>query len=280
MRTLAIAHLKGGTGKTATCHALGTILAAERGRQVLLVDCDPQASLTGACGIRDSEGVSLAEALDGVGPDVLELLLYRIILRIAPGLDLLPADIALARTEQLLTTTPSRALALRNALRRLGSKYDVAILDCPANLGLLTTNALAAADAVLIPTKPNVLDLRALSLFLDSLERTKKQHNPQLETLGIVVTFFEGRLIHHKRILDAMQGLGLPVMDVVIGRTVRVAEASAESQSIVQYAPQHKQAEAYRQLADTVDAWLGEPYSVRRRFRRLVREDWNASPAD
>jgi chromosome partitioning protein len=273
MRTIAVAHLKGGTGKTATCHALGTVLAGERARRVLLVDCDPQASLTGACGVRDSEGVSLAEALDSAAPDVLELLLYRIILRIAPGLDLLPADIALARTEQLLMTTPTRALALRNALRMIASKYDVAILDCPANLGLLTINALAAADAVLIPTKPNVLDLRALRLFLDSLQHTRKQHNPHLETLGIVVTFFERRLNHHKRILQAMQGLGLPVLDVVIGRTVRVAEASAENQSIVQYAPKHRQAEAYRQLADTVDAWLEKPGPTQGRFRELLRED-------
>jgi chromosome partitioning protein len=277
VRTIAVAHLKGGTGKTATCHALGTVLAGERGRQVLLVDCDPQASLTGACGVRDTEGVSLAEALDGAVPDVLELLLYRIILRIEPGMDLLPADIALARTEQLLLATPKRTLVLRDALRMLGAKYDVAVVDCPANLGLLTTNALAAADAVLIPTTPNVLDLRALKLFLVSLEETKSQYNPRLETLGIVVTFFDRRLNHHRRILEAMHGLGLPVLDVVIGRTVRVAEASAENQSIVQYAPRHRQADAYRQLADVVDQWLGKPVPRHRRLGELLRDDW--SPA-
>jgi chromosome partitioning protein len=270
MRTIAIAHLKGGTGKTATCHALGTILACERRRHVLLVDCDPQASLTGACGVRDTEGVSLAEALDGSTPDALELLLYRVILRIEPGLDLLPADIALARSEQILLSTPTRALALRNALRMVATKYDVALLDCPANLGLLTTNALAAADAVLIPTTPNVLDLRALRLFLGSLRGIRKQHNPHLETLGIVVTFFDKRLNHHRRILQAMQGLGLPLLNAVVGRTVRVAEASAASQSIVQYAPTHKQAEAYRRLADIVDEWLDKPSPRFRWLRELL----------
>jgi chromosome partitioning protein len=268
MHTIAIANIKGGTGKTATCHALGAVLANEHRRHVLLVDCDPQSSLTGACGVRDAAGASLAEALGRSFNGTLELFMYRIIVKVQPGLDLVPADIALARAEQgLLRSNAKRSLLLREALHTVGVKYDVALLDCPPNLGLMTMNALAAADAVLIPTTPNVLDLRALRLFLSSLQEVRQRLNPHVETLGILLTFFDGRLNHHKRIVHALRGLGLPLLDVTVGRSIRVAEASNASQSIVDYAPTHKQAEAYRQVGAVVDRWLVKPRSPLRWLR-------------
>jgi len=257
MRTLAVGSLKGGTGKTATCHALGVVLASEHMRRVLLVDCDPQASLTGACGVRDVAGRSLAEVLGGSSPGT--TFMNWMIRHVQPRLDLAPADIALANSESKLVSRAGRETVLRRALQTVAQQYDVALLDCPPNLGMLTTNALAAADAVLIPTMPNILDLRALKLFLDAIQEVKKWLNPDLETLGILLTFFDGRLNHHKRIVHAMQGLGLPLLDVMIGRTIRVAEASNAGQSIVDYAPRHKQAEAYRQLGALVDRWITKP---------------------
>jgi chromosome partitioning protein len=258
VRTIAIANLKGGTGKTATCHALGVVLANEHRRSVLLVDCDHQSSLTGACGVHDAAGKSLAEVLDGsFGRTLeLELFLYHIIRKVQPGLDLVPADIALGRSEQRLASGRDHEFVLRNALRTVTFRYGVALLDCPPNLGLLTTNALAAADAVLIPTMPNILDLRALKLFLEALQDFRKRLNPRLQVLGVLVTFFDSRTKHHKETVHAMRGLDLPVLDVMIGRSVRVAEASNAGRSIVNYAPTHKEAEAYRQVGAVVERWI------------------------
>jgi chromosome partitioning protein len=122
----------------------------------------------------------------------------------------------------------------------------------------LTTNALVAADAVLIPTMPHVVDLRALKLFLDTLRGFRGQLNPHLEILGILVTMFDEHLLHHQRIVEAMRGLGLPVLDVMVGRSIRVAEAASEGQSIVDYEPDNPQSEAYRRLGAFVDSWVSQ----------------------
>jgi len=266
VRTIAVANFKGGTGKTATCHALGVALVNHHRRHVLLVDCDPQGGLTGACGVRDASGGALAHVFDQSFRSAAELgrFVYGLIHEVQPGLELVPADIALARSEQLLMSRKDREYVLRSALGTVSSRYDVAVLDCAPNLGLLTTNALAAADAVLIPTQPNILDLRAMKLFLDGVRDFRRWLNPRLEILGILVTFFDGRTTHHNRIVHAMQGLGLPVLDVMIGRSVRVAEASNESKSIVDYEPWHKQAEAYRELGAIVDRWISKSPQMRR----------------
>jgi chromosome partitioning protein len=184
--------------------------------------------------------------------------MYSIIRQAQPGLDLLPADIGLARSEQRLLTRMRREFVLRSALDTVASKYDVALLDCSPNLGALTTNALAAADAVLIPTIPNILDLRAVKLFLDALQDFRTWLNPRLETMGILITFLDSRATHHASIIDVMRGLAVPVLDMTVGRSIRVAEASNESKSIVDYEPRHAQAEAYRQLAAFVDEWISE----------------------
>ncbi len=261
MRTIAIANLKGGTGKTATCHALGTALASEHGRHVLFVDCDPQASLTGACGLQGGAYRSLGEVLDRTFDRSmdLELLMYQVIRKVAPNLYLVPADVSLARSEQRLAMSHDREFHLRNALATVALGYHVALLDCPAELGLLTTNALVAADAVLIPTVPEVLDLRALKIFLNVIQDCRKSLNPRLHVLGILLTFLDMRTVHHQRIVDAMRGLNLPVLDVAIGRSIRVADAVNAGQSIVTYEPAHKEAAEYRQLAAIVDRWISAP---------------------
>lgn len=238
MKIIAIANHKGGVGKTATAHALGVVLA-RLGARVLLVDADPQGSLTAACGIH-AEGRSLAEVLGG------ELATGKAITRIQDNLDLLPADIALANTELALTTRMNRENQIKRALQ--GLAYDFILIDCPPSLSLLTVNALTAADSVLIPTQPQAADLRGLALFLQSLERIKAELNPGLKVLGILLTFYDSRLNHHAEALAAMQGAGLPVLHTTIGRSVKVAEAMGTGQSVITYEPGNKQSEAYQEL--------------------------------
>lgn len=259
MAVIAVANHKGGVGKTATVHALGTVLADE-GLRVLLVDIDPQASLTQSCGI-NAEGQSLAEVLGGATPGTLRL--SDVIQELEERLAIAPADIALAATELGLTARLGREAVLKRALEEVATKYDVILIDCPPSLSLLTVNALTSADGVLIPTQPTIQDLRALRLFLDSVERVRENLNPSLKVIGILVTFCDRRLVHHRDALEVMRRAGLPLLGVQIGRTVRVQEAAAEGRSVVRYEPRNPQAQAYRDLGREVIQWLGNDNATR-----------------
>ncbi len=254
MQTIAIANQKGGTGKSATTHALGAVLAANYGRRVLLVDMDPQSSLTEASAGIDAAGVSLAEVIGGATPGTLQL--QDIIIELDDNLYLAPADLALAATELGLSSRMGRENVLKKALAPLRDYVDVVLIDCPPSLSLLTVNALTAADAVLIPTQPQAVDLRGLSLFLQTLDSIRGELNPDLVTLGVLPTFYDARLIHHREAMEAMERVGLPVLPVRIGRSVRVAEAAANGETVVTYEPNNPQAEAYRALSEVIDQWL------------------------
>jgi len=254
MQVIATANHKGGVGKTATVHTLGVVLAAAHKRRVLLVDADPQASLTGACGVEDAAGANLADVVGAAVPG--SLALRDVTRELDSGLHLAPADLSLAVSELGLVSRMGRENVLRQALAIVAQDYDVCLIDCPPSLGLLTVNALSAADAVLIPTQPQVVDLRGLRLFLDTLEQVRNGLNPGLETLGILVTFFDARLLHHRGAVETMEAAGLPLLPVRIGRSVRVAEAATGGEVVTTYAPGNPQAEAYRQLAEVVDKWL------------------------
>jgi len=256
MLTIAIANHKGGVGKTATCHALGAGLAG-LGWRVLLVDADPQSSLTAACGVDDAAGESLADVLGGAaaGP----LALPDILLDVGqPGqtLHLAPADIALAVNELGMVQRLGREGLLKNALGVVGRAYDVCLIDCPPSLGLLTVNALAAAAGVIIPTRPQISDLRGLKLFLDTLAGIKQAINPRLDVLGVLVTFFDGRLIHHQDAVSVLKSQGVRLFNTFIGASVRVAEAPAAGESVITYDPANKQTAAYLELTKEVEAWL------------------------
>ncbi len=254
METIAVANHKGGVGKTATTHALGTVLAEDFNWRVLLVDIDPQSSLTGASGIGGVAGKSLAEVLGGAAQG--SLILGKIIKDLEDRLYLVPADLALATAELGLVSRMGRENVLKKALDTVETDYDVVIIDCPPSLGLLTLNGLTAADVVLIPTQPQVVDLRGLRLFLDTLDQIRVELNPKLETMGILLTFYDHRLIHHRDARGAMERSGLPLMRTQIGRSVRVAEAAANGETVVTYAPRNPQATAYRELSEEVDKWL------------------------
>jgi chromosome partitioning protein len=254
MRIISISNHKGGVGKTATAHALGYALAWE-GLRVLLVDVDPQASLTQACGVTDAGGSSLAEAIGGAAPGRLRLAdALRPMGDNAPVLA--PADIALAACELGLSQRMGRERVLSKILEPLAPRFDICLIDCPPSLGLLTVNALAAAGGVICPTQPQAADLRGLRLFLETLDLIRAELNPALDLIGILATFYDGRLNHHRAALEAMQRAGLPVLPVTIGRSVRVAEAAGAGMAISTYAPENPRAGEYKELAELVREWL------------------------
>lgn len=254
MQCIALANHKGGVGKTATTHALGAILA-EGGRRVLMLDLDPQASLTLAAGVTDAgDADSLADVLGGAQPGRLDL---RAILRpLADGLALAPADISMAATELALTSRLGREAVLRKALATVAESFDVVLIDCPPSLGLLTVNALTAADGVIVPAQPAPADLRAVRLFLESIGQIREALNPRLQLVGVLLTFFDRRLALHCNALQSIAAAGLPLFAARIGRSVRIAEAMATGQAVTAYDPRNPQSAAYRQLGEEIAAWL------------------------
>jgi chromosome partitioning protein len=245
-RVIAIANQKGGVGKTTTSLTLGAALV-ERGRSVLLVDLDPQGSLTMALGV-DAEGNSLYEVLGATtsGTKTIRDITHQI----APRFFLAPSDISLSRSESGLMLRLGRESVLKRALD--GCLFDYVLIDCLPSLGILTINALVAADQVLIPTSCEYLALRGIALFYQTLHEVQSI-NPSLQVLGILPTFYDSRLLHSREILQAMTDRGLPVLDVQVGRSVRFPEASLAGESILTYARDHPSAEAYRRLAETID---------------------------
>lgn len=247
MQSIAIANHKGGTGKTATAHNLGHALAG-RGLRVLMIDLDPQGSLTLACGVQDAGKLTMAGVMGGSAPGGLGL--GEVVRELGPRLALAPADIELAGAELGLISRLGRENVLRKAMQGLAMQFDIALIDCPPSLGLLTVNALTAADRVLIPTAPTPADLRGTRLFLASVAQVREALNPGLQALGVLVTFWDPRLALHRDALQAMQAAGLPVLSVMIGRSVRVAEAAGAGQALAVYEPRNPQAAAYSALAE------------------------------
>jgi chromosome partitioning protein len=247
---LALCNQKGGVGKTTTTINLGAALT-EFGRKVLLVDFDPQGALS----------VGL-----GVNPLELDLTIYNalmersvsaddILLKTNAGMDLLPSNIDLSAAEVQLVGEVAREQTLKRVLAPLVDDYDVILIDCQPSLGLLTINALTAADGVIIPLECEYFSLRGVALLIQTIEKVSERLNPQLELEGILATMYDSRTLHGREVLGrVVQAFGDKVFHTVIGRTVRFPETTVAGEPITTFASSSAGANAYRDLAREVVA--------------------------
>jgi chromosome partitioning protein len=243
-RTIAVANQKGGVAKTTTVASVGMALG-ELGHRVLLVDLDPQACLTFSLGV-DPEGLELS-LHDVFRQRVSAALALR---NVGDGVDLLPSTIDLTGSEVVLHDQPGREYVLRKALDGFTDGYDFVLIDCSPSLGVLTVNALTAADEVLIPLQCETLSHRGVGQLLDTVDDVRRLTNPDLVVLGVLPTLFDGRTTHARDVLaDVSARFGVTVLDPPISRSIRFAEAPASGQSILRTASSSPGAQAYRAFA-------------------------------
>jgi chromosome partitioning protein len=246
-RILAVILQKGGTAKSVTTANLGVALA-ERGQRVLLVDLDPQASLT---------------ELLGINPATLSATIYDVLLgeriladTLVPvsGVDLAPSIIDLASAESQLSNEVGRDQILTEALAPLAAVYDWILIDCPPSLGLLTINALTAADAYLVPCETQFLALRGLDHLQKTVDRVRRRTNPRLQLLGVLPTKFNPRTTLDNEVLAELEQRFPGKVFEPIRFSVRFSEATVAGKPLLEYDPKHAGAQAYRELAEVISA--------------------------
>ncbi len=246
---VAVVNQKGGVGKTTTTINLGAALA-EQGSRVLLVDFDPQGALSVGLGLNPNE----------VEVSVYDLLLDRTVglsdvvtASKVPGLDLVPSNIDLSAAEVVLVTEVAREQLLKRCLEPAQQIYDYILIDCPPSLGLLTVNALTAANSVIIPLECEYFALRGMALLMDTVGKVQERLNPRLEVLGIVATMLEARTIHGREVLSRVgEAFGDKLFKTVIHKTIKFSEGSVAGVPILAYAPSSNGAQEYRDLGREV----------------------------
>lgn len=244
--TVAVANQKGGVAKTTTVASLGAAMA-ETGRRVLLVDLDPQSCLTFSLGLDpETLSASLHEVLAASLP------LTEAVVPTAEGMDLVPAAIDLAGTEAALLARPGREYTLREALSGVAERYEVVLLDCSPSLGVLTLNALTAADEVLVPLQCEMLSHRGVGQLLDTIADVRRYLNHDLVVRGLLPTMYDGRSAHSRAVLEDLgERYRLPVLEP-IPRSIRFAEAPAAGRSALSaqsVSRTPRGVHAYRELA-------------------------------
>lgn len=246
---ISMCNQKGGVGKTTSTINLGAALA-EYGRRVLLVDLDPQGALSAGLGVPHYELTNTVHNLmiePRVGID--DVLIHTSV----KGLDLVPSNIDLSAAEIQLVNEVGREQTLARALRPVLDRYDYVLIDCQPSLGLLTVNALACSDGVIIPTECEFFSLRGLALLTDTVDKVRERLNARLAISGIVVTRFDSRTVNAREVMSrVLERFGDLVFDTVIARTVRFPETSVAGEPITSWAPKSTGAQAYRALAREV----------------------------
>jgi chromosome partitioning protein len=244
-QTIACANQKGGVGKTTTVVNLASYLALGSHR-VLVIDLDPQGNATSGLGVdRSSIERSMYDAIVDEAP-----LSELIVQGTAEGVDIVPSAIALAGAEIELAAVAARERRLRRLVEPIAERYDVIFIDCPPSLGLLTVNALTAADAVLIPLQCEYYALEGLTQLLATIDLVRDNLNPRLDLDGIVLTMYDGRTNLSADVAsEARRHLGAAVYETVIPRSVRLSEAPSHGLPVTRYAPDSKGAQAYAALA-------------------------------
>lgn len=254
-KVIAVANQKGGVSKTTTTVNLGVGLV-KNGKKVLVIDADAQASLTESLGyhMTDQLPVTLSTIMEKVindekiGPE--EGILHH-----QEGIDVLPCSIELSGLEVSLTNVMSRELILKQYVDQMREYYDYILIDCMPSLGMLTINAFAAADSVLIPVQAAYLPVRGLEQLITTIGKVKKHINPKITFEGILISMIDSRTVYAREIIDIVKenyGSALNIFDTMIPFSVRAAETSAAGISIFQYAPENPVAKAYESLTGEV----------------------------
>lgn len=249
-RVIAIANQKGGSGKTTTTRSLAAALG-ERGRHVLMIDLDPQASLSAGCGI------DLYDLKTGTYQVLIgQAHLIDVVREVETGVWVAPTNIHLSAAELQLVNMHRREDRLRNAIKPLRSEFDYVLIDSPPSFGLLTINALSAADSVLIPMTCDYYTLLGVSLLLQTIADIQREVSPSLKVEGILPIRFDARTLHSREMLDrarAELGPTIRIFDSIVRESVRFKESPINGHSILRYAKSSDGARAYRALAEEID---------------------------
>ncbi|GFI29079.1 sporulation initiation inhibitor protein Soj [Lachnospiraceae bacterium] len=254
-KIIAIANQKGGVGKTTTTSNLGIGLA-KQGKKVLVIDADAQGSLTASLGFTEPDKleITLANVMEKVINDE-EIEPDYGILKHDEGIDLMPGNIELSGLEVSLVNVMSRELVLRSYIGQIKDRYEYILLDCTPSLGMITINALACADSILIPVQAAYLPVKGLEQLIKTIGKVKRQINPALKIEGILLTMVDARTNYARDITALLvenYGQSVRIFKNSIPMSVRAAETSAEGISIYRHDPKGKVADAYQSLTREV----------------------------